>query len=142
LALAWLLVDLNGGVKYSAVHAMYLPVIAAALIFEVRGALLIGVAAGLLVGPFMPLDTDTGEAQDAANWLQRMFFFCLIGALVGLGSGLFRRQMRYLAWLNDHDSRTGFLNHGGLTKNVQQQSARHPEHVRPAVRRGAAGAHL
>jgi EAL domain-containing protein (putative c-di-GMP-specific phosphodiesterase class I)/GGDEF domain-containing protein len=121
LLLAWWLVDLTGGVKYSAVHAMYLPVIGAALIFEVRGALLIGVAAGLLVGPFMALDIDTGEAQDAANWLQRMFFFCLIGALVGLGSGLFRRQMRYLAWLNDHDSRTGFLTHGGLTRNVQQR---------------------
>ena len=121
LALAWLLVDLSGGVKFSAVHAMYLPVIASALIFEVRGALLIGVAAGLIVGPFMPLDTDTGEAQDPTNWIQRMFFFCLIGAVVGLGTGVFRRQMRYLAWLNDHDSRTGFLTHGGLTKNVQQR---------------------
>ena len=133
LLLAWWLVDLTGGVKFSAVHAMYLPVIGAALIFEVRGALLIGFVAGVLVGPFMPLDTDTGEAQDPANWLQRMFFFCLIGALVGLGSGLFRRQMRYLAWLNDHDSRTGFLTHGGLTRNVQQRLANVADGSTPVV---------
>ena len=131
--LAWLLVELTGGVKYSAVHAMYVPVIVAALIFEVRGALLVAVAAGVAVGPFMALDTDTGEAQDLANWLQRLFFFCVIGVLVGLGSGMFRRQVRHLAWLNDHDSRTGFLTNGGLTKCVHERLANVSDGSTPAV---------
>ena len=79
LALGRWVVDATGGVQYSAVHVMYVPVIVAALVFGVRGGVAAGVVAGLVVGPWMPLDVAAGESQTTANWLQRLAFFCLIG---------------------------------------------------------------
>ena len=113
VVLGWWFVWFTGGVKFSAVHVMYVPVIVAALVFGVPGAIVAGIAAGVAVGPLMPLDTATGEAQAVGNWLQRTLFFCLIGALVGVGASLLRRHTRYLAWLNDHDPTTGLLTQTG-----------------------------
>jgi diguanylate cyclase len=123
VVLGWWFVWFTGGVKYSAVHVMYVPVIVAALVFGVPGAIVAGIAAGVAVGPLMPLDTATGEPQALGNWLQRTLFFCLIGALVGLGANLLRRHTRYLAWLNDHDPTTGLLTQAGLLKRLQDQLA-------------------
>jgi EAL domain-containing protein (putative c-di-GMP-specific phosphodiesterase class I) len=123
IALGWWFVGLTGGVQYSSVHVMYVPVIVAALVFGVPGAIVAGVAAGLAVGPLMALDTATGEAQATGNWLQRVVFFCLIGALVGVGAGLLRRHTRYLAWINDHHPATGLLTERGLIRRLEEQLA-------------------
>ncbi len=121
LALGCWFVDATGGVQYSAVHVMYVPVIVAALVFGVRGGVAAGVVAGLVVGPWMPLDVAAGESQTTANWLQRLAFFCLIGALVGLGATLLRRHMRFLAWINLHDPATGYLTRRGLVTYLESR---------------------
>jgi diguanylate cyclase len=133
IALGSWFVYITGGVKFSAVHVMYVPVIIAALVFGVRGGLVAGVVAGLAVGPAMPLDVATGEAQAAGNWLQRLAFFCLVGALVGVGATLLRRHMRYLAWLNLHDPATGFLTRRGLVAHLQDRLASSPGVDGPVV---------
>jgi predicted signal transduction protein with EAL and GGDEF domain len=46
-------------------------------------------------------------------------FLCIIGAFVGSGVAVLRRQMRQLAWLNEHDARTGLLSHAGLMMALQ-----------------------
>ena len=39
------------------------------------GGVLAGIAGGVLLGPWMPQDTSTGEMQGAVNWLYRLTFF-------------------------------------------------------------------
>jgi len=119
LTAATVIVYATGGVKYALVHLAYLPIIFAALEFEIPGAVATAVVAGLLLGPFMPIDTATGEAQEPLNWLLRLLFFCVIGAFVGFGAGVLRRQMRQLSWLNEHDAGTGLLSHAGLMTALQ-----------------------
>lgn len=120
---AWLVYS-TGGVKFATLHIMYLPLILGALVFGTRGGVLAGLVGGLLLGPYMPLDTATGEAQQLHNWLYRTIFFCMVGGLVGGGASALRRQLMALAWLNDHDVRTGMLGRIGLLKTLRQTIAR------------------
>lgn len=80
LGIAWL-VYATGGVKFAALHLMYLPIIVAALMCGTVGGLVAAVAGGVLLGPFMPLDSVTGEAQKLGNWLYRIVFFCMVGGV-------------------------------------------------------------
>lgn len=114
------LVYRTGGAKFAILHVMYLPISVAGLVFGLRGGLWSGVVAGLLIGPYLPIDTHTGEMQLLQNWLYRTFFFCMVGGIVGFGTEALRKQMTTLAWLNDHDARSGMLGRTGLLKTLRQ----------------------
>ena len=118
-ASAWF-VYATGGVKYATLHILYLPILFAALVFGSPGGVLAGVVAGLLIGPYMPLDVLTGESQELGNWLFRTAFFCLIGGFVGVGVDMLRRQLAILDWLNEHDARTGLLDRTGLLNALRR----------------------
>ncbi|HWS59030.1 MAG TPA: EAL domain-containing protein, partial [Actinotalea sp.] len=62
-----------------------------------RGTLATALASAVLVGPLMPLDTQTGEPQTVATWLTRAAFFVLAGT-VGAGA-LAARERSYHARL-------------------------------------------
>ena len=113
-----LLVYETGGVRFAWLHFMYVPVVLAGLAFGVPGGVLAGLAGGLLIGPFMPIDTSTGEMQGTVNWLFRTAFFVLIGGLVGIWAQILRRHLRELQWLHEHHEETGLLNMSGLTKQL------------------------
>ena len=100
----------TGGIKYVYAHAMYLPILAAALCFRWKGALLTAVAGGLLLGPFMPINTVSGEMQQTANWLIRMGLFAVTGGVTGLGVEALVRMLQQEAWLAGHDPHTGLSN--------------------------------
>ena len=117
LATAWL-VYATGGVQFAFLHLMYVPVVLSALAFGVRGGVLAGIVGGLLLGPLMPLDTSTGVMQQPLNWIYRLAAFALIGALVGAGAQLLRRQLRELEWLHEHHPDTGLLNLAGLIEEL------------------------
>ncbi len=119
LASAWF-VYATGGVKYATLHILYLPILFAALVFGTPGGVVAGAVAGLLIGPYMPLDGITGEPQELGNWLYRTAFFCLIGGFVGIGVDMLRRQLAILDWLNEHDARTGLLDRTGLLNALQR----------------------
>ncbi len=127
LGSAWFVYS-TGGVQYATLHILYLPIIFAALVFGAPGGILAGAAAGLLIGPYMPLDTLSGESQNLGNWLYRAAFFCLIGGFVGIGVDALRRQLVTLDWLNEHDARTGLLDRTGLlnrlTRMIEQEDGR------------------
>lgn len=116
-AMAWTLF-LNGGVRYAFVHTFYLPIIVAALVFGTRGGIAAGIFAGLLVGPYMPLDAS-GALQSSQNWVFRLLIFALVGALTGYSAGILRRQLRRMAWLQEHDALTGLLNQDGLLRGLK-----------------------
>lgn len=61
------LVYATGGIKFVYSHSMYLPVVAAGFLFGMRGGILAGLAGGLALGPWMPIDTLTGEMQQTVN---------------------------------------------------------------------------
>jgi EAL domain-containing protein (putative c-di-GMP-specific phosphodiesterase class I)/GGDEF domain-containing protein len=130
IGVAWLVYTI-GGVKFATLHMMYLPVIAAALVFGAWGGILAGLLGGLLIGPYMPLDTVTGEAQYAANWIYRTGFFCLMGGTVGAGVSALRAQLKAFDWLNEHDSRTGFLDGRGLLRTLGDMIERDRVNGRP-----------
>jgi EAL domain-containing protein (putative c-di-GMP-specific phosphodiesterase class I)/GGDEF domain-containing protein len=119
LATAWL-VHATGGVQFAYLHLMYVPVVMAALAFGVPGGLLAGIGGGLLLGPWMPLNTASGEMQHTVNWMYRLVFFVLIGALVGIGAQHLRRHSREMQWLHEHHADSGLLNLAGLLKRLDQ----------------------
>ena len=112
-------VAVTGGVKFAYVHLAYVPIIFAALLFEVWGGLAAAALAGLLLGPWMPVDTSTGEGQATSNWVIRLVAFCLVGALAGVVAGVLRRQINHLQWLHTHDAETGLLSRDGLLMEMQ-----------------------
>ena len=119
LGSAWL-VHVTGGAQFATVHIMYFPTILAGLVFGAGGGIITGVVAGLLLGPYLLLDTASGEMQQLGNWLLRIVFFCMVGGVVGVGAGTLRRQLKKLDWLNEHDAGTGFLNNLGFARTQQQ----------------------
>ena len=125
LGTAWL-VYATGGVRFAYLHLMYVPVVLSALAFGVPGGLLAGIAGGVLLGPLMPLSTSTGEMQQPLNWIYRLTFFAAIGALVGAGAQLLRRQLRELEWLHEHHPDTGLLNFAGLIKELDERMQNAP----------------
>lgn len=79
IGLAWVASYLAGGSSTAVPHAFYVPIIVAAVRFGSSGVLLTSLAAGLVVGPLMPLDVDAGIAQSPENWATRLVIFVLIG---------------------------------------------------------------
>lgn len=117
----WYLVYFTGGAKFVYAHAMYVPVLLAAFIFGLKGGLWGGVLAGLVVGPFMPIDTATGEMQTTANWLFRTGFFVLIGVLSGFAVEYFSHVIDHIQWLATHDPVSGIPNQLALQQAVESQ---------------------
>ena len=115
---AWLVYE-TGGIRFSYSHLMYVSIVLAGISFGVPGGLLAAISGGLLLGPIMPINTDTGEMQEPLNWAYRIVFFSFIGALVGTWAQLLRRHLRELEWLHEHHEDTGLLNLTGLVKQLQ-----------------------
>jgi diguanylate cyclase (GGDEF)-like protein len=121
IAAVGVLVHLTGGIKYVYSHAMYLPVVLAGAMFRTFGGVLAGVAGGLVLGPWMPIDTASGELQEPFNWLYRMFFFCLIGALSGFLFAAMREHVARIQWLSEHDVHTGLPNRMYLERALRAE---------------------
>ncbi|MHA3946580.1 EAL domain-containing protein [Cellulomonas bogoriensis] len=81
LAVGWLAVYASGGSQRALPHLFYVPILAAALPFGLRGVLVTGTVSTVLVGPLMPLDTSTGAPQDTMSWVVRGVMFLLIGSI-------------------------------------------------------------
>ena len=117
LTVTWL-VYATGGVRFSYAHLMYVPVMLGGIAFGVPGGVLTAIVAGLALGPFMPINTTTGEMQDPLNWVYRMVFFAAVGVLVGAWAQRYRHQLKQVEWLHEHQEETGLLNSAGLLKEL------------------------
>lgn len=121
------LVYYTGGIKYVYSHSMYIPIVLGALIFGVRGEILFGLLGGLTLGPFMPIDVETGEMQNTINWLYRTGFFVLIGFIAGLASDVVGIYLNKLKWIARHDEYTGLPNRRALIEELPNHAANtHP----------------
>ncbi|MEC9346963.1 MAG: EAL domain-containing protein [Pseudomonadota bacterium] len=110
---AWLVIA-TGGTKLVWPYLMFVPVIVAGMVFRVPGGALAGLAGGIMLGPWMPLDGDAGVAQQTVNWIARLAFLMLIGAFVGVLAAIMDRTAQAERRLAMTDSTTGFLRVSGL----------------------------
>ncbi len=96
-----LLVYITGGLKYFYSHFMYLPIIIASFAFRVPGSIITSIAAGLILGPFMPLEVQNNIPQSTVSWLYRMMFFILVGTTTSVLASLLSFQLSSLTELVD-----------------------------------------
>jgi diguanylate cyclase len=82
LAGSWVGTYALGGSQSVGPQLFHVPVILAAVRFGHVGGLISAVVAGLLCGPFMPLDVDAGTEQSFGNWFARLALFVLVGQVV------------------------------------------------------------
>lgn len=96
IVLITLLVYETGGTRFAWLHLMYLPIILAAAVFGVYGGVGSALAAGLALGPYMPMNANTGLPQTPSNWLFRIGFYLLVGVFSGLISNFLNGQINRL----------------------------------------------
>jgi EAL domain-containing protein (putative c-di-GMP-specific phosphodiesterase class I)/GGDEF domain-containing protein len=112
------LVYFTGGVKSAYSHLMYLPILLSGFRFGLKGGLFSALFGGLLLGPFMPIDTVTGEMQSLMNWIFRTIFFTLVGALCGIVSDGVKSYINRLKWISLHDVSSRLPNRKALLKAI------------------------
>ena len=88
LAGSAVLISALGGPATPWVNVLYVPVIVAAIVFKAPGGVLVGVAASMVVGVWVPV---TG--QSIGDWVVRAGFLVFIGAFVGATQELLERRL-------------------------------------------------
>ncbi len=114
----------TGGTAYVYPYLMLIPVAAAAALYGLIGGLLSALAAGLLMGPLMPLETLTGEMQPLSNWLIRLGLYLALGAFIGaIFGGIRTIRQRHEDDLR-LDVRTGLANSSAMDDDLALALAR------------------
>ncbi|WP_018861990.1 MULTISPECIES: bifunctional diguanylate cyclase/phosphodiesterase [unclassified Thioalkalivibrio] len=129
-----LLVYQTGGTSTSYLNFILIPVLLGAALMGLWGGLAFGLLAGLLLGPFMPLNVDEGIAQPAANWMTRAGIYLVLGGFSGwLFSQLRRHANRLIdqAYLNPV---TALPNRESLEQKIHQLMAQAQSADQPATR--------
>lgn len=116
LPLIYLIVHLTGGIKYVYSHSMYIPILIAGIVFGTWPGLVVGLIAGILLGPLMPIDTITNEPQLAINWLYRLLIFTSIGGLSGYAANILRHRAHKIDELMSSHPETKISNTNFLQK--------------------------
>jgi len=93
LVAATAIIYVTGGTGFAYVHVLYIPILIGGFFFGVSGGLMVGLLAGLAVGPWMPVNVETGLLQSTVNWGTRLAFFSLIGCLAGLMCRILATQL-------------------------------------------------
>ncbi len=107
----------TGGTQYAYLHIMYIPVLLAGFLFGAPGGSVAGLIGGFILGPFMPIDTATGEMQPFFNWFYRMVYFVLLGGIVGFVFNSLRLNMRTVLTAHTHNVDTGIINYNHYIRN-------------------------
>lgn len=87
LAVVWVLVTAFGGPPIPLVHLYYLAIVVATFRFGLRGAVLVGLAAGALSGPFAALPPSP-PGDEALGWVVRCAMFVSVGSVLALALSL------------------------------------------------------
>jgi len=88
LAVAAFLVYTLEGPPTPWVHLLYVPIIVAAIVFKAPGGILVGLAAGLIIGVWIP-----GSSHSVGDWLVQAGFFVFIGGFVGATQELLEHRL-------------------------------------------------
>lgn len=116
LPIIYIIVYSTGGIKFVYSHSMYIPIILAGIYYGASFGAFVAFVAAILLGPLMPIDTQTGELQLAINWIYRMFIFVLVGTIIGYASSKLRKDARQIEDLMSVNQETGIPNTNCLKK--------------------------
>lgn len=100
----------SGGTRFSYTYLVYIPIILAAYFYNIKGGLLAAMAAGLFLGPLMPLNTETMVMQSFENWFFRMILFMIIGSFSGALFSLLESQIEKVNKVAYYHQETGLAN--------------------------------
>jgi len=133
IAGTYFFVYVTGGITYVYSHSMYIPIILAALFFRIPGGIIAGVIGGLVLGPIMPLDVQTGEMQTTINWLYRLLIFTLTGGFLGFVTSVVDNQLRRIEWQFYHNPLTGLPNLSYLELLIKSLNQKNNPDIRTAL---------
>lgn len=94
IALSDFLVYLSGGTEFTLTYFMYIPIIFASFVLDMRGALGIAFLGGLSLGPLMPLNVYSGIKQNPGSWAIRMLFFIIVAFIINGLNQCIRFEMK------------------------------------------------
>jgi EAL domain-containing protein (putative c-di-GMP-specific phosphodiesterase class I)/GGDEF domain-containing protein len=106
----YFLVYMTGGITYSFSHTMYIPIVLAGVFFGAEIALLVALAAGFLLGPMMPLDTELAIPQLFINWFFRLIIFLVLGFISGFAAKRLRLSSEKIRSLMAYNQETKLPN--------------------------------
>lgn len=86
LGFSWYIVYMTGGTAYVYLHLIYVPIMFASFSLGVRGGVLTAILAGIILGPFMPLEVTNHLSQEWNASLYRTLFFILVSGVIGYTS--------------------------------------------------------
>jgi len=96
-----LVIYLAGGVSKFNPQIFWLPILMATFWFGPLAGAVVGLAAGLLVGPYVPLDVASGRDQALADWLPRIAYFVAVALMVGTTHARLRNRNEELVKANE-----------------------------------------
>jgi HD-GYP domain-containing protein (c-di-GMP phosphodiesterase class II) len=101
LIVCLLVIYLAGGVSKFNPQIFWLPILMATFWFGPLAGAVVGLAAGLLVGPYVPLDVASGRDQALADWLPRIAYFVAVALMVGTAHARLRGRNEELVKANE-----------------------------------------
>ncbi len=106
------------------IHLLYIPIILAGLILDIKWGILAGFISGILVGPFLPEDIALQRFQDPYLWVFRLGVFSFVGGLCGWLSKIYRETIQTLGNFSKIHPLSGLPNFSGVedyfNKRVKQ----------------------
>lgn len=82
----------TGGTTKAYTNLMYIPIAIMASTHGKWQGLIHGIVSGLLIGPFMPLDTALAVSQESINWLVRLLIYSINAFVIGFFSDYYRHE--------------------------------------------------
>jgi len=82
-ALVFYSVFATNGTQNVYLHLIYIPIILSAYFWGIKGGLSVAILAGILAGPFMPLNISEGIMQSTGNWITRLIILGIVGSITG-----------------------------------------------------------
>ena len=120
IPLVYWIVYITGGIKYVFSHSMYLVIILNSIIYGLKGGILTGFIGGIVLGPFMPINTITGEKQELLNWIYRLAFFVGVGGVNGYIFDKLKHKFSDIVKLSTHNLETNIPNVFSVTNNIKK----------------------
>jgi EAL domain-containing protein (putative c-di-GMP-specific phosphodiesterase class I) len=114
-------VYLSGGTSYTCTHLMYIPIIAAAFLFKVKGAVVTALIGGMILGPWMPLRVSEGIMQTPSSYLFRLLVFLCLGSFIGYLLQRLHEQHNFQIQSAYIFEKTGFPNDRKLKLDMDQK---------------------
>ncbi len=93
LALCWAIAYGLGGASAAPPAWFYVVIVLVAVRFGWLGALIVGVASGVLAGPLLPYDVSTNVGQGTACWVVQAAFFVIVGVVVATTVAMSTRSL-------------------------------------------------